>query len=193
MTVSESGDSRPGSSAFNGSESPNPDQFPETIYNPRKRPREVQPAEGQHLHPDQAAMEITPAPPPQQSSVFRSLKEKTSSIWSPHLHTDRRASRYSVWDPPSVSWSADSGILGRRNIQVVLFILGFILPLGKTSLLFSLASSRIRLSDSVVSSVDDRRVPSAASQSQAPNGRGRPQPEPARRRPTSFPVSAIPR
>jgi hypothetical protein len=80
-------------------------------------------------------MEISPAPAPQGHDyrVFRTLKQKTSSIWSPHLQTDRRATRYSVWDPPSVSWSADSGMLGKRNAQVVLFILGFILPLGTFS------------------------------------------------------------
>jgi len=73
-------------------------------------------------------MDISPAPQGYDYRVFRTLKQKTSSIWSPHLQTDRRATRYSVWDPPSVSWSADSGILGKRNAQVVLFILGFILP-----------------------------------------------------------------
>jgi hypothetical protein len=76
-------------------------------------------------------VEITASPPAQDYRIFRSLKQKTSSIWSPHLQPDRRATRYSVWDPPSVSWSADSGILGKRNAQVVLFILGFIFPLGK--------------------------------------------------------------
>lgn len=78
-------------------------------------------------------MDITPARPAHDYRVVRSLKPQTSSIWSPHLQMDRRASRYSIWDPPSVSWSADSGILGKRNVQVVLFILGFILPLGTSS------------------------------------------------------------
>jgi hypothetical protein len=39
-----------------------------------------------------------------------------------------------MWDPPSVTWSADSGILGKRNAQVVLFIVGFVLPLGASSI-----------------------------------------------------------
>ncbi len=30
-----------------------------------------------------------------------------------------------------MSWSAESGILGKRNAQVLLFALGFIFPLGK--------------------------------------------------------------
>ncbi|GAB1320547.1 Serine-rich protein [Madurella fahalii] len=127
---SDAGDSRPPSSAFRGSESPNTDHFPQSIFSPRKRARDVQPTTGQRRAPDQASMEITPAQPAQDYRVIRSLKPQTSSIWSPHLQMDRRASRYSVWDPPSVSWSADSGILGKRNAQVVLFILGFILPLA---------------------------------------------------------------
>jgi hypothetical protein len=131
LTISENGDSRPSSSGFPGSESPNTDQFPQAIFSPRKRAREVQPTHGQYLSPGQASVEITASPPAQDYRIFRSLKQKTSSIWSPHLQPDRRATRYSVWDPPSVSWSADSGILGKRNAQVVLFILGFIFPLGK--------------------------------------------------------------
>ncbi|KAL2201310.1 hypothetical protein P885DRAFT_26858 [Corynascus similis CBS 632.67] len=130
LTISESGDSRPPSSGFLGSESPNTDNFPQTIFSPRKRPREIPPNAGQQFPSDRASMEISPAAPVQEYSVFRTIKQKTSSIWSPHLQTDRRATRYSVWDPPNVSWSADSGIFGKRNAQVVLFILGFILPLA---------------------------------------------------------------
>jgi hypothetical protein len=129
LTMSDSGDSRPPSSGMLGSESPNTDNFPQAIFSPRRRAREVQPNMGQRS-PDQASMEISPAPQGYDYRVFRTLKQKTSSIWSPHLQTDRRATRYSVWDPPSVSWSADSGILGKRNAQVLLFIIGFIFPLG---------------------------------------------------------------
>ena len=129
VTISDGDESRPSSSGFPGSESPNTDNFPQAIYSPRKRAREVQPT-GQRPSPNRASMEISPAPQGQDYRVFRTLKQKTSSLWSPHLQTDRRATRYSVWDPPSVSWSADSGIMGKRNAQVVLFIVGFILPLA---------------------------------------------------------------
>lgn len=129
ITISDSGDSRPSSSAgFPGSESPNTDNFPQAIFSPRKRAREVQPGMAQRPAPERASMELSAAP--SQRQVFKTLKQKSSSIWSPHLQTDRRATRYSVWDPPSVSWSADSGIMGKRNAQVVLFILGFIFPFG---------------------------------------------------------------
>ncbi|KAK3944714.1 hypothetical protein QBC46DRAFT_158781 [Diplogelasinospora grovesii] len=129
-TPSEAG-SRPPSSVFQGgSESPNLDHFPLNIHSPRKRAKEVRPHPSERPFSDSASLDIMPAGPSHQDhySAFRSLKRKTSSIWSPHLRLDRRASRYSVWDPPSVSWSADSGILGKRNAQVVLFIVGFIIP-----------------------------------------------------------------
>ena len=127
ITVSEAHDSRPASSVLSNNDSPNPDHFPVNIFSPRKRAREV----SQEMRPlsDSGSMEITPAPAEHQNyGIIRTLKHKTSSIWSPHLRMDRRATRYSVWDPPSVSWSADTGILGKRNAQVVLFIFGFIFP-----------------------------------------------------------------
>lgn len=130
VTISDYDESRPSSSGLPGSESPNTDNFPQAIFSPRKRAREVQPAAAQGLSPDEASMEVAPVPQGQDYRVFRTMRQKTSSIWSPHLQTDRRATRYSVWDPPSVSWSADTGLLGKRNVQVVLFIAGFILPLG---------------------------------------------------------------
>jgi len=107
-----------------GSESPSTGQFPAQLHSQRRRARES------HPEPQSGELEIEQAPPLQEyySGVMRTLREKTSSIWSPHLRTDRRTSRYSVWEPPSVSWSEDSGILGKRNAQVVLFIMGFILP-----------------------------------------------------------------
>ncbi|ROT40164.1 hypothetical protein SODALDRAFT_356111 [Sodiomyces alkalinus F11] len=60
--------------------------------------------------------------------VQPALSKQTSSIWSPHLARDQRASRYSIWEPPSVYWSGEGGFLGRRNIQLVLFVVGFIFP-----------------------------------------------------------------
>jgi len=132
MTLSENGESRPGSSAHPGGDSPSADHFPLNIYSPRRRAKEVRPYPGERPFSDSADIEISQAPPlGYDYGAFRSLRRKTSSIWSPHLRQDRRASRYSIWDPPSVSWSADTGILGKRNAQVVLFIAGFLFPLGK--------------------------------------------------------------
>ena len=133
-SLSEFGaESRPASSRLHSTDSPSTDHFPMAIFNPRRRAKEVNPPHDERPFSDSASVEIAPAQPGRGSDygVFRTLKRKTSSIWSPHLRTDRRASRYSMWEPPSVTWSADSGFLGKRNAQVALFAVGFIFPLGK--------------------------------------------------------------
>jgi hypothetical protein len=131
-SIAESDHSRPSSGAVRGSGSPDTDHYPLNIYSARKRANQVNPSMEQRPFSDSADMDINVIPPQDQDyRFFRSLKQKTSSIWSPHLRTDRRASRYSVWEPPSVTWTADSGILGKRNVQVVLFIAGFLFPFGE--------------------------------------------------------------
>jgi len=127
------------SSSFR-SGSPNTDHFPLSIYSPRRRPREIDPHAGGHSTRD--SLEITPAP--QLGSDGRLINDpysrrfrtwSMSSIWSPHLRLDRRATRRSVWEPPSVNWSTEGGWFGRRNIQIVMFIMGFIFPFGKPTTL----------------------------------------------------------
>lgn len=98
------------------------------MQTPRRRANQVVPPPGHRPFSGSASMDITGAN--DDYRIFRTIKKKTSSIWSPHLGVDRRASRYSIWDPPSVTWSADNGIFGRRNIQVLLFIIGFVFPFG---------------------------------------------------------------
>jgi hypothetical protein len=129
------------SSSFR-SGSPNTDHFPLSIYSPRRRPREINPhAAGPSAR---GSLEITPAP--QLGSDGRLINDpyprhfrtwSMSSIWSPHLRLDRRATRRSVWEPPSVNWSTEGGLFGRRNVQIVMFIAGFIFPFGKTVVLGS--------------------------------------------------------
>ncbi|KAI0013947.1 hypothetical protein F4779DRAFT_299576 [Xylariaceae sp. FL0662B] len=120
-TGSESGDSRPASSIA-ASGSPSQDPASPNIWNPRRRPREAD------LRGDRpSSMEITPAPVAIRH-FRRGPRKKPSSIWSPHLQLDHRSSTYSIWNPPSVSWSAESGMFGKRNIQVVLFVVGFLIP-----------------------------------------------------------------
>ncbi|KAL1889805.1 hypothetical protein Sste5346_008663 [Sporothrix stenoceras] len=109
--------------------SPSMDNMHFNIFNTRRRPREVQPA-GPRPFSDAASMEAGEAgvmhdyrlrPP--------GLRKMTSSIWSPHLRVDRRATRFSVWEPPSVTWSTDtSSAFDRRNLQVMCFTFGFIFP-----------------------------------------------------------------
>lgn len=112
--------------------SPNTDHFPLGIYSPRRRPREGLAQQGQG---SRDSMAITPAP--QRDSQGRIMQERysrrlrtwsMSSMWSPHLRHDRRAINRSAWVPPSVTWSTEGGAFGRRNIQVVMFIMGFIFP-----------------------------------------------------------------
>lgn len=107
--------------------SPATDRFPGDVHSPRRRPRE----DNAHRQSYRGSMVIEPLPEDLENDhVFRrSLRRMTSSIWSPHLRRDIRAqNRYSIWDTPSVAWSAESGMFGRRNIQVVLFVVGFIFP-----------------------------------------------------------------
>ncbi|RYP46010.1 hypothetical protein DL768_007726 [Monosporascus sp. mg162] len=120
QSLSEAAASRPGSSFRSGS--PADDHLPQSVFNPRRRPREL-PA-----HAD---------PPASADVAFGGVaemrlgaKKKTSSIWSPHLRFDRRAIRFSVWQPPSATWPAEGGFLGRGNVQVLLFVVGFGIPLA---------------------------------------------------------------
>jgi hypothetical protein len=118
--------------------SPNTDHFPLSIYSPRRRPREINPHSDRPL--TLGSLEITPAPQlggdgqlihDPYSRRFRTWS--MSSIWSPHLRLDRRATRHSVWEPPSVNWSTEGGWFGRRNVQIVMFISGFIFPFGTSA------------------------------------------------------------
>ncbi|CZR59984.1 uncharacterized protein PAC_09879 [Phialocephala subalpina] len=113
--------------------SPNTDHFPLSIYSPRRRPREINPRNNNRSA--RGSLDITSAP--QLGSDGRLIEDfhggrfrtwSMSSIWSPHLRLDRRATRRSVWEPPSVNWSTEGGWFGRRNVQIVMFIAGFIFP-----------------------------------------------------------------
>ncbi|KAI0194378.1 hypothetical protein EV127DRAFT_478366 [Xylaria flabelliformis] len=117
-------DDSPPQSVWSPGASPPPEQYVQDIYNPRRRPREAQDVGAQPFSPETAQ----PAAQPDIGDIRRKPKKMTSSIWSPHLRPDIRTSRYSIWQPPSETWSAENRILGRRNIQLVLFVLGFIFP-----------------------------------------------------------------
>ncbi|TVY19321.1 hypothetical protein LARI1_G002345 [Lachnellula arida] len=121
----EGTDSRSGSFSTG---SPNTDHFPLSIWSPRRRPRGVDPNHGRPLA--RGSLEINPAPLRENNDHdprrFRTWS--LSSVWSPHLQHDRRATGHSMWDPPSISWSTDGSWFGRRNVQIVMFTLGFIFP-----------------------------------------------------------------
>ena len=131
----EGGDSRASSFRSFRNGSPNTDHFPLSLYSPRRRPREINSHRGQ---PDTRSMEITPAA--QLGGDGRLMHEtypkhfrtwSMSSIWSPHLRLDRRATRHSIWEPPSVNWSTEGSWFGRRNVQIIMFSFGWIFPFGK--------------------------------------------------------------
>lgn len=117
--------------------SPNTDHFPLSIYSPRRRPRDVNPNQNPHS-PLRCSLEIRPHHVDNQGNLIHDDQEgpyarhsrrwRSSSIWSPHLRVDRRATRMSVWEPPSFNWSTEDSWRGRRNVQVVMFVLGFIFP-----------------------------------------------------------------
>lgn len=122
--------SRPGS-VMHHSSSPTSDHFPLGIYSQRRRPRQMGPGEGAQQRSTPGSMDIQPvsAEDDAEFGFRRSIRRMTSSVWSPHLRRDVRAqNHYSIWDTPSVAWSAESGMFGRRNVQVVLFVAGFIFP-----------------------------------------------------------------
>jgi hypothetical protein len=124
------------SSYRDDSNSPNTSNFALNIHSPRRRPREINPNNGRPQTGD--SMLISPYPELGSDGVlipgnYRS-KWRTSSIWSPHLGVDRRATsrRMTVWDgAPSINFSTETGMFGRRNRQLVMFIVGFIFPFGK--------------------------------------------------------------
>lgn len=107
--------------------SPNPDYFSQNINSPRRRPRTENASVGGLAR---RPTEVNPVQhdPAERTRGFRSWS--MSSVWSPHLRVDRRATHPGAWNPPSLNWSIESGIWGRKNVQIVMFILGFIFPFG---------------------------------------------------------------
>lgn len=87
------------------------------------------------------SIDFAPAPPSKSEAQSASSKNvveqsfvnrmrKSSSVWSPHLQLDKRAEpRPRTWETHSVDWS-ESGISSRRNVQVMMFIAGFLFPIS---------------------------------------------------------------
>ncbi|KAJ9483866.1 hypothetical protein VN97_g9518, partial [Penicillium thymicola] len=70
-----------------------------------------------------------PSPQPEDGEFTGSHLHRLRHSWSPHLIPDRRVLQHSTsrWRPPSLD-SRYEPVLGRRNIQVYSFCLGFIFP-----------------------------------------------------------------
>ncbi|RKF55204.1 putative serine-rich protein [Golovinomyces cichoracearum] len=83
------------------------------------------------LYSNETKAKLSPTGAPLKLHRSNSMPYATwniANLWSPHLRPDKRSRRACMWGPPSVDFSDDSGVFGRRNIQVVMFILGFIFP-----------------------------------------------------------------
>ena len=124
--LSEASEGRPGSPYLSGS--PEVEHLASPIHNQLHRPRKA----SQRSNSAASHQDSSPNPEELQDGLrVGFVRRQTSSVWSPHLRQDRRASRYSNWEPPLETWSSNGPLLERRNIQVALFTVGFIFPLGK--------------------------------------------------------------
>ncbi|MCJ1286545.1 hypothetical protein MMC26_005891 [Xylographa opegraphella] len=98
--------------------------FPYGIFRSRTRPREINTASS-----NRDSMGITSIPNPEVVvEIHGSPRRKISPSWSPHLWHDRRsaADRRTIFIAPSLDESAEGAALTRRNVQIWLFVLGFI-------------------------------------------------------------------
>lgn len=102
------------------------DHFPTTLLSTRRSATEAQ--QQIPVGSREMAAQIFTHP---VIAVAHNMKKQTSSIWSPHLRHDKRTNKYSFWVPPSILWSHETDHPWQRNIQLVLFIVGFILPFGE--------------------------------------------------------------
>jgi hypothetical protein len=80
------------------------------------------------LPASRASLEILSAPRHGEFIIRGAPQKRTTDVWSPRLQHDRRATTYSVWEPPQVHQKMDDGIFTRRRLQVALFCCGFIFP-----------------------------------------------------------------
>jgi hypothetical protein len=77
---------------------------------------------------------------------------------TPRLRTDQRVGmRYSVWNAPSLDHDLNTTLFGRQNRQVLLFCVGFIFPLGKSSVRYQ--TLRINLCTNASLSMGDCIIP----------------------------------
>ncbi|KAI9810986.1 MAG: hypothetical protein M1827_005717 [Pycnora praestabilis] len=102
--------------------SPSMDGFSLSIFRPRNRPHNP-PTRDQE-------MEIRPVTA-EESVIVRGPPRGRISIplWSPRLQHDKRSTaRQSVWKAPSLDEKYEGKFFSRRNTQVLMFCLGFLLP-----------------------------------------------------------------
>ena len=82
--------------------------------------------------PRRDSLEIVPAPQVDETVEVRGPPWRTlSDIWSPRLPHDKGAVKRSVWRAPSFDEKAENNPFSRRNMQILMFVIGFMLPPGK--------------------------------------------------------------
>lgn len=122
------------SSSLRRTDSPATDHFPLSIFRPRT-PKT--PGGGRPLPPQPDSLVIEPSRDELvgeievAQAIRRPIRSYSRPLWSPHLHPDRRSAnpRRSTWKAPSLDEEAEV-LFSRRNVQVGLFAIGFVLPLG---------------------------------------------------------------
>ena len=121
-TQSEAMESRPATHESQSS-------FTYGVSRMRTRPREIRTWDS-----NTESMAITPVTPSNAPiiEVIGSPRRKVNQEWSPHLWHDRKSviNRRTIFIAPSLDEVAEGKAISRRNVQIWLFALGFILPLG---------------------------------------------------------------
>jgi hypothetical protein len=107
---------------------PSEGNFPLSIYRPRNRPRNrASQADTISLADDIQSIDGG-------VYVLGPNMHPLSGYSTPHLRTDRRGgTRYSAWKAPSLDDDLNTTLFGRQNRQILLFCIGFVFPLGKSS------------------------------------------------------------
>ena len=106
--------------------------FPRNLFNPRRRPREIDTTRNRD------SMAITPVQVTNGEELVEirgQPRSKYGGTWSPHLWHDRKsvANRRSMFIEPTLPVKDEGLELNKRSAQIVLFAIGFIFPLGKFS------------------------------------------------------------
>lgn len=109
-----------------------------SVTRPRNRPHQVY--TNNTYHPNRDSLMITRAGDDNILTEVRGEhRRQVSQVWSPHLWHDRRSmgKRRSMFKAPSIDQQAENSALTPRNVQIVLFAVGFILPFGMLTLTLS--------------------------------------------------------
>ena len=124
---------------------PQPQPRTKAIRQPAQKPILSHPSSDPSLDPRDPRSHWVEGPEPEVSTPSETSRDLPTS-WSPHLYPDRVIVRNvdNVWTAPSLN-SAAEPILGRRNVQVYAFCLGFICPISEFDLWICLFPPRIIL------------------------------------------------